>query len=92
MDPMTECLAKILESGIVNSRYFTAERDIGQATNELEHIHNVPRLIYRYDLQNAHYYYDTERPLHMNRRDGRTPYRFDEHWEALASLLGLKGK
>lgn len=89
-EEIADVVLQILETGIVAARFAAWHNDSKLAAIEASHVHNLPALLRRYELEKLEWYWNAERPAYMEafaEHIGSEPEHFREHWQRLEPLV-----
>jgi|SRR6185437_1402257 len=78
-------LLNVLQTGILRIRAFASNEDSDRCLIEADHIHNLPRLIRKPQIQSLTYYFDVERTSYVKRVPNTD--EFEPDWLRLGELI-----
>lgn len=89
-DQIADVVLQMLEDGIVAARFAAWHNDSKLAAIEASHIHNLPGLLRRYEVEKLDWYWNAERPAYIEAFAGHVggePEQFHKHWRQLEPLV-----
>lgn len=87
MEDLKAVLISILRTGILRIRQLSAEGHADRCAAEADHLHNLPDMIAKPNLEALAYYLDVERPAFI--RDAVHIEQFEHDWHRLDSIVSV---
>ncbi len=86
---IAKILLQIIHSGILKARSQGWSKNAEGSVLELNHIHNLPRLLSDFSRENLDWYWEKERPryIEVHQSLGRSETGFEDMWKELGRAM-----